>query len=209
MKIIGEVKSIAVVIVFALVIFKLQDAFAVNDISFDLRPVNSTSSTNTVRISFTGKQYINDLWFDDITKNNLSLDADERFVFNLIAANATGTQTELLNLWAPDERSSISEIISDNEIYTLNKNRYKQIQNSIFLAKIDFGEYTVFFMQHVFNEITSIVKTYTIKKVNDNFYLTGALGSDPIYNYVMMSYRGTLPQKKKSDSVIMYYGHVT
>lgn len=44
---------------------------------------------------------------------------------------------------------------------------------------------------------TSLVKTYVVKSVDNVYYLSNSLMSDPVYNYVMMSYKTSLKLKVK------------
>lgn len=170
---------------------------ALADISIDVYPLGMPSGTNPAKITFVGKEYAGGLWFDDISNNNIVLDADERFVFTVVAINTNGSKDSILNLWAPDERPEMSNIIYDDDIFQLNRNRYSQIGNTTFQAKILYGENTIFFMQHNFKDGSALVKSYVIKNIGGTYYLSGLISSDPLYSQIMMYYKNSLKIKIK------------
>jgi hypothetical protein len=171
------------VIMFALA--PLGSASYADTLTLTVSPQNSTVTLNPATIALNGMLYANSIWLEDVTAGTTQAAADETFIARVVAKNQTGTQTDVLNTWNPDEQAKMGTYINDTNLFAANQAFYKTIKNSAFLAKVSYGEYIVFLVQHTMQDATNISKMYPIKLVNGVYYMTNLLSNDPIYVYYM------------------------
>lgn len=165
--------------------------------SFDIYPRNSNANNNPAILTLNGKKYVDNLWFDNISSNSTSVSDEEKFIVKVVNTNQQGTQDDVLNLWLPDDRTDMSTIISDADIFSLNQSKYKDIKYSVFLGRLDYGDYTVFVVQHILSDNTNLVKLYPIKYLDGSYYLTNELSDDPVFNQLMQIAKDSFSLKTK------------
>lgn len=164
------------------------------DIKVDLYP-EGENPINPVTLRFSGRLYVDSWWFDEVAKGSFSAGDDEKFIMKVFDVNKNGTPQDILKLWAPSERESMKPDILDNNLFSLNRGYFNNIQYSAFMAKIQYGSYTIFLIQHTGPQIGNDINEYIIKKINNDYYQTNALQSDPLYLYISQKYKGTLKYK--------------
>jgi hypothetical protein len=164
------------------------------DFKVDLYP-EGDNPVNPVTLRFNGRLYVDSWWFDEVAKGSFSAADDEKFVMKVYDANKNGTPQDILKLWAPSERESMKPDILDKNLFSLNRGYFNNIQYSAFMAKIQYGSYTIFLIQHTGLQIGNDINEYIIKKINNDYYQTNALQSDPVFLYISQKYKGTLKYK--------------
>jgi hypothetical protein len=164
-------------------------------ITVELYPQGDT--TNPISLIFNGKVYTESWWFDEVVKNTFIASDDEKFIINVVETNQKGTPEDVLTLWSPAERDQMKSIIFDTDAFAGNQGFYKRIQSSAFMAKILYGSYIIFLIQHTGNEIGNLIHEYPTLKVDNNYYLTNKLQSDPMFLFMTEKYSKTLKYKQR------------
>lgn len=164
------------------------------DIKVDMYPIGD-SQINPVSLLFNGKLYVESWWFDEVASGLFPASDEEKFIIKMFDANKNGTPQDILNLWAPAERDSMKPDIFDTKLFSANRGYFNNIQYAAFMAKIQYGSYSIYLIQHTGSQIGNDIDEYIIKKIDNNYYQTNALQSDPVYLYISQKYAGTLTYK--------------
>jgi hypothetical protein len=166
-------------------------------IQLSINPINSQVLTNPAIIGFNGKLYTENIWLEDVSSGKMQAEYDETFIANVLAANQSGTAADVLATWNPSERSQMSVYINNPNLFTANKNWNNNVKNSALLAKIYFGNFTIFAVQHTMKDTTVTVKMYSIISANGSNYMTNLLSSDPMYLNYMIKVKNLVAVKVK------------
>jgi len=166
-------------------------------ITIQLYTEGDSQTINPVSLMFNGKVYTESWWFDEVVKNTFIASDDEKFILKVVETNQKGTPQDVLNLWSPSEQDQMKSIIFDADAFAGNQGFYKRIQSSAFMAKILYGSYIIFLIQHTGNEIGNLIHEYPIIKVDNNYYLTNKLQSDPMFLFITEKYSKTLKYKQR------------
>ncbi len=118
-------------------------------IDISVFPMKSITEINPTIIRLNGKIYTDTIWIDDIITGKVQAESDENFIARVLTVNQSGSAADVLSTWNPDERTQMSTYINKPELFVVNKNWNKSIKYSAFLAKVLYGEYTVFVVQHI------------------------------------------------------------
>jgi len=114
---------------------------------------------------------------------------DERFVMRIVAVNATGTLDEMLQLWDTAERDDVRRMASNPSNWDANRKLYAAMTGTSFVARMEYGEYLIFFVKHALTGRSPIVQTYTLRRAGPNTYaLTNKLSADPVLVYWSNAY---------------------
>lgn len=170
---------------------------AADTMSFEIYPKSSTVKTKPAILIVEGKRYIENIWFDDVIANKVTVTEDERFVVQAVLLNTQGTQNDLLNIWLPDDRAEVNEVLADSDIFALNQSRYKSMKYSAFLGKIFYAEFVIFVVQHTFMDNTNLTKFYPIKYEQGKYYMTNKLSDDPVFSQIMQMAKESFPFKTR------------
>ena len=155
-------------------------------ITIELYPSGESEKVNPVALSFSGKVYENLVLPDSLEKSNLP--DDEKFLAKAIAINKNGTLEEVLSIWNPSEREDIKKVASDPKIFEANRKFYSTIEKSSLKAKILYGTYTIYIVNHSDRVSGERLKEYPLKKVEGKYFLTNALSEDPVFQYLTTKY---------------------
>lgn len=116
-----------------------------------------------------------------------------QFLGQLISTNANGSLEDVLRLWDPKDREAIRKIASDPTIFEGNRNFYRSITVSRLMARVSYGTYDIFFVQHT-TQSRTVVKDYPVIHVNGSLMNTNALQKDPVFVYLSTKYAQILQQ---------------
>jgi len=166
-------------------------------ITLNVYPINTTVNINYANIVLTGKLYAEDIWLESISDGITQAAPDETFIASVVKMNRNGLQADVLNTWNPDERSKMSSYVNNAVMFSKSQNWYKAVKYSAFLAKMIYGEFTVFAVQHSMQSGSNIILLYPIKNVSGSYYLTNQLSEDPIFVSYMVKVKYLVPYKSK------------
>jgi hypothetical protein len=165
-------------------------------VSVELYPDDAgTDKTNPIVMNIDATLYSTGWWFDQIDAKQYTLAQDEAFIFDALRINRDGTVQDIQNLWLPEERADISNVLANMDVLKANQSFLANLKNSTFLAKILYGNYTIFLIQHSSSTIGDIVNFYTIKKLDGKYYLTNYLKNDSVLKVIIYKYLPTLTLK--------------
>lgn len=164
-------------------------------VTVKLFPENGSTTDNPVTMTFTGKTYTTNGWFDEVTAAGTAT-PEEQFVINAVALNRNGSLANIQGLWGADEQDQIS-YLSDSRQFAGNQAFFRRISASAFLAKILYGDYIIFLIQHDVKGYGSMVKEYPLRKSSGKLFLTNRLVDDAVYMFASLNYSKTLPLKKR------------
>ncbi|MFZ4858386.1 MAG: hypothetical protein ACOYL3_18525 [Desulfuromonadaceae bacterium] len=165
-------------------------------ISVEFYPNNVVTGA-PVSVTLKGKIYTGSSWFDELAKIPGAFSPDEIFITNYVAANANGTASDIISSWEPDEKESISVKVSDSQMFTKNQTYFKRLTGSAFLARILYGEFSIFLVQHVAGQDNTDIHAYPVRMVAGKYYMTNKLSSDPVFLYIVQKYKNTLSLKTR------------
>ncbi len=158
-------------------------------------PDNGPKTDNPVILTLKGKTYPTNGWFDEMTAEG-TIAPEEKFVIDAVAINRNGTMAKVRSLWTPDEQNS-THLFSDADVFGRSQSFFRRITRSAFLAKILYGDYIIFLVQHDVEGYGTTVHKYPVKKLDGKFYLTNRLKDDPVFLYLSEKYAKSLPLKKR------------
>jgi hypothetical protein len=190
-------KANMIVIFLTILSFGIANAQDVN-IKIDFHPPGESKTTNPVTITLNGKIYSNGWWFDEVQAGKYKANDEELFLIRVLDVNTNGKIDEIAKLFLPDEAKDIKDKFTEYpDMFARNKNYFKNIAKSTFLAKINYGDYTIFIVQHSGVLIGDRKKIYPIKKLDETYYLTNKLADDPFYLYIAYKYKEQLQLKNR------------
>lgn len=143
------------------------------------------ASENPVTVSFNGRTYEGGWWLS--RTEDSALTEAETFLANVIETNRDLSPDEVLELWNPPERDEVRSMVSDPEMFAANRRFYRGIEDSALVAKILYGPYILFYVQHV-GAFDDFIKEYPVLQTDTGYYLTNALQDDPIFQYFSTAY---------------------
>jgi hypothetical protein len=164
-------------------------------ISVRFFPEDGSKTDNPVSLIFKGKTYPTNGWFDEITAAGTAT-PEEQFVINVVALNRSGSLSNIQSLWGTDEQDQISDL-ADSRMFAGNQAFFRRITGSAFLAKILYGDYIIFLVQHDVQGYGSMVKEYPLRKRSGKLFLTNRLVDDAVYMFASSNYSKSLPLKKR------------
>ena len=136
------------------------------------------NSKPTISLSFIGHVYKDRPTIKSLEKKGRKLIASETFISDLIEANKTKSQNEVLMLWNPQERKKVKKLIFDQTLFSKNRNYYSMVKETRFLARIQYGKYLLFYVEHSISNIGPQQKLYPLVKVGEQYYSSNGLTSD-------------------------------
>jgi hypothetical protein len=165
-------------------------------VSFDMVPDDAgTDMSNAVSMSFEATLYPVGWWFDQIEAKLYTPAPDEAFVIDALRINKSGTVQDIKNLWLPEEQADIAAVVANINSLKMSQTFLTNVSNSTFQAKILYGAYTIFLVQHSHATLGEIVNFYTLKQVAGKYYLTNYLKSDNVLKVLLNKYKPTLALK--------------
>lgn len=183
--------SLTVILIFCCL--GAQPSYAA-DLKVNFYPAGD-KQVNPVSLLFKGKLYPEGWWFDEVAKGVYPASDDEKCMIKIFNTLKNGTQEEILNLWAPSERDAMKPDIFNANLFSGSRGYYKNIQYAAFMAKIEYGSYIIFLVQHTGPRIGDDINDYIIRKIDGNYYQTNDLKSDPVALYITQKYGETLSHK--------------
>ncbi len=166
--------------------------------SVELRPQGSTEGDGpAITVTFEGKLYEGDWWLSSIANEKRPLQADEQLIVDYLGVNRSGTAEDVLTLWQPEEREEVAQMVLDPQIFEANRSLFVDMTDSAFVAKLRYGAYTLFFIQHDSRGVGSRINAYPVKEIDGAFYVTNELQADPVFQYFTTAYIKTLTPKAK------------
>lgn len=160
-----------------------------------LYPENDIPQINPVTLTLKGKTYGAEGWFDRIPPGAAT--PGEKVIVDAINALKHGTWQEVLKGWAPDEQDEEKRYLDNAEGFRKSQSYAKTITASAFLAKVIYGHYEIFVVQHEIGGEGSKIRVYPTINNNGRYFLTNLLKSDPVYQYISYAYAKSLPVKKR------------
>lgn len=153
-------------------------------------PEAATATRNPITVGFNGRVYQGGWWLGRIGERALT--ADEQFIVDVLEGNRERSPEEVLELWHPAERDDLRELVTNPEIFEKNRRFYRGVADSALVAKVLYGSYSLFFVQHVGADFEDFIKVYPIVESRGEYYLTNALQADPVFQYFATAYAETL-----------------
>lgn len=172
------------------------------EVSLQLLPDNVTSSDNAIKVSFNGQFYTDSWWFSEITAKQYIPSLDEQFIIKVIDKYSTGTLDAILTLWPDDEKQEVKDLFSDKTALDGSQGFYTRVKDSAFIAKVFYGPYTVFLIQHSGNEIGDTILEYAIVNLNGNYFMTNKLKEDTVYVFLIDKIKKDIKLKVLPNKVI-------
>lgn len=148
--------------------------------------------TNPAILYVTGERY-QDNPLIHMPQDSSNSSPEMQFLGQVIFTDANGSLDDVLRMWDPRDRDAIRKVASDPSIFEGNRNFYRSITSSRLLAKVSYGTYDIFFVQHIAQNRT-VVKDYPVIHVNGALMNTNALQSDPVFVYLSTRYAQVLQQ---------------
>jgi hypothetical protein len=148
--------------------------------------------TNPAVLYVTGERYQDNPLIHTPPDSSTS-SPEMQFLGQVILTNANGSLDDVLRMWDPRDRDAIRKVASDPSLFEGNRNFYRSITSSRLLAKVSYGTYDIFFVQHITQNRT-VVKDYPVTHVNGALMNTNALQSDPVFVYLSTRYAQVLQQ---------------
>jgi len=148
--------------------------------------------TNPAVLYVTGDRY-RDNPLIHMPQDSSNSSPEMQFLGQVIFTDANGSLDDVLRMWDPKDRDAIRKVASDPSIFEGNRNFYRSITSSRLLAKVSYGTYDIFFVQHITQNRT-VVKDYPVTHVNGALMNTNALQSDPVFVYLSTRYAQVLQQ---------------
>jgi hypothetical protein len=150
--------------------------------------------TNPAVLYVTGDRYQDNPLIHMPQDSSMSNSSPEmQFLGQVIFTNANGSLDDVLRMWDPRDRDAIRKVASDTSIFEGNRNFYRGITSSRLMARISYGTYDIFFVQHI-SQNRTVVKDYPVTHVNGALMNTNALQSDPVFVYLSTRYAQVLQQ---------------
>ncbi len=166
------------------------------EITENIFPKNGSATGSPIKVTLKGKTYTENGWFDQMVDTGRAA-PDEKFIIEAVSKYKAGKFKEVKGQWMPDEQDEFANSYKDPEQYANSQSYFRRVTRSKFVAKIFYGNYEIFFVQHEVEGYGSNTMPYTIKKVKGRFYFTNKLASDPIYSYLLAKYANFLKKKNK------------
>jgi hypothetical protein len=173
-----------------------QQKTAREPIKFEIYP-HGVIKQNPVTIYLNGNIYKESWWFDEVKAGKFQPSADESFMMKVVDVNTHGSLDDQLTLWPQDERQDTYNTLKDPLFFSGNQGYYKRIPYSAFLAKIAYGPYTIFFIQHSGPEEKAEIFTYPVVNIGSSYYLTNKMKSDPMFVYLTEQIKEFLTMKTR------------
>jgi len=148
--------------------------------------------TNPAVLYVTGERY-QDNPLIHMPPDSSTFSPEMQFLGQVILTNANGSLDDVLRMWDPRDRDAIRKVASDPSLFEGNRNFYRSITSSRLLARVSYGTYDIFFVQHITQNRT-VVKDYPVTHVNGALMNTNALQSDPVFVYLSTRYAQVLQQ---------------
>jgi hypothetical protein len=155
----------------------------------EFTPDKVRSSVNPVRLTFRGWLYTPE-GLSFISPDVAKYPAEERRLLEAIAAARKGGIVAVVPYWAPAEQATVRKTVTQPSVSEGMTSFLRSVENSVILAKILYGPYSVMLVQHIGESLPSAQAParYVMKKVGDEFYLTDELAADPVFVYMAEKY---------------------
>ena len=181
---------IPALVVWLLLTLAVSTAQTPHTIKIELYPEGQ--HTNPAVLYVTGDRY-QDNPLIHMPQDSSNSSPEMQFLGQVIFTDANGSLDDVLRMWDPKDRDAIRKVASDPTLFEGNRNFYRSITSSRLLAKVSYGTYDIFFVQHITQNRT-IVKDYPVTHVNGALMNTNALQSDPVFVYLSTRYAQVLQQ---------------
>ena len=165
-------------------------------ISVNLYPEKNQAKTNPVVLTFVGKLFDNLTFRSEESELPPGLSPQEQFIIKIVRLGRSASLDEIINSWAPADRSEIRQLLSNEKTLEGNRGFYRNITTSTILARIDYGSYWIFMVRHSGPALKAFVKDYPVKEENGQTFLTNDLRGDPVFGFITTKYAQSLTQGK-------------
>ncbi len=165
-----------------LCILSLGSPVMAESFTIDFYPDDDKSTGNPISLTLIGERYKSNTYLSTV-KGNASQGILKLKKF--IDMNKLGDVDEIAKLWAPDERARVVNLLSDSELLNKNKKSFEYIVKSRLIAKIQYGQYTLYVVEHESKYSPSYLKIYPLVGEGEDMYMTNALSKDFIYSQLV------------------------
>jgi hypothetical protein len=146
--------------------------------------IPSAEKKSPVSLSFSGELYKERPSLSLANTSTAKLPAPEKALSKFIDVNANGTEDQVVALWIPSERESMKEMISKGEIFTRNKALFATITQSRLVARLNYGSFILFYVEHERSPSQYNVSLYTFTEKDGRYFATNALSKDFFYSQI-------------------------
>ena len=141
-----------------------------------------------VTVMFTGHLYAKEA--------SSATTSEEKFLISVVEANRTGNVDDVLRVWDESEHANIKRMATDEKLWSGNRTYYQKVTETKFVARVHYGQFLIFVVNHVFADGTESVKSYPLKRLGNRLVLTNELSRDPVFAYLISSYVQTLNKRR-------------
>lgn len=166
--------------------------------SLSFYPPGPGPKINAITLTFTGRVYDRGAWLKRMAEQKQKLEADEEFLVRVIATNQNGSNTEILELWDPAEKTDIQSSLDNPQESEKNRALFRNIEDTALIAKVYYGQYLFFVVQHSGALIKNVVQVYPIRVSGNKYMLTNRLQDDAMLQFLYFVY-GEQIQPRPSD----------
>jgi hypothetical protein len=179
-------KKVTVNFAMAMAVLCTANAFAAGDkVVIEFYPdTQVTEKKNPVNLSFSGKMYKGRPLLRQVNLRGAKQLAVEAALGKFIEVNASGTADQVVELWNPVERQSIKEMISKGDIFTRNRALFAAITESRLVARLNYGSFILFYVEHERSPSQHNVSLYTFTEKDGRYFATNALSKDFFYSQI-------------------------
>jgi hypothetical protein len=158
------------------------------DYTIELTPDKAKASQNPLRMTYHGWQYMPEGLALFSEKAAAFPEEERRLLAAISAAKKDGIQA-ILPYWSPTDRPNISQTIAEPKVREGMTGFLRSIENSIVLAKVLYGQYSILLVHHVgLSNASQAPARYVMKKMGEQYFLTDELAADPAFIYMAEKY---------------------
>lgn len=182
----NDLKKLIVSLVAGSCFIFAANAFAdTNEVTIKFYPDAQTNAkTNPVSLSFSGNLYKDKPLLEQGKPRSLKLSAAETALAKFLDVNAKGTPDEVLEVWNPPERESIKAMVAKPDLFARNKAINANISETRMVARINYGVFTLFFVEHKWMTSDYKVRLYAFTEKDSQYFATNLLTSDFFYSRI-------------------------
>ncbi|MCF6212302.1 MAG: hypothetical protein L3K24_16935 [Gammaproteobacteria bacterium] len=157
------------------------------------------SDKNPIYIKYKGKQYGDKgLKFSVARKEQENLLSVEKFVIELVDVLREGSPVQFAKFWEPKSQASIVPFYESNKgRWDREKSVAQAVSERRFVQLILYGDYALIQILEIYKDGKYWVRTYPVKIIGSDYYLSNDLKEDPLYTYILEKYGRDFANKVK------------
>lgn len=160
------------------------------DLVLELHPSGQAGGAHPVRVVFDGALHPEGVPLREGGRSVDGLEGARVTIERLTRAYAAGTLDDVLALWAPEDRDERRPHLERS--FAWNQDVYREVERSLLLAEILYGDYHLLTVRHELAGGRVIVSTYPLVSRGGGYFLTQDLASDVVYQTLYLKLRETL-----------------